>query len=99
MGDHARNASRCPLRQFMDHGGCDAATLAMRKRVIGDFDFAGLIRLGFEGTQTERPNLSFDALRRPKSAPALITRRVCHLEQNVGKSGTKLLPRDRKSVV
>jgi hypothetical protein len=77
----------------MDHGGCDAATLAMRKRVIGDLDFAGLIRLGFEGTQTDRLNLSFDALRRPKSAPALITRRVCHLDQNVGKSGTKFLPR------
>lgn len=74
-----------PASSIHGPSGCDAATLAMRKRVIGDRDFAETIRLGFEGTQTDGSNLSFDALRRPESAPALVPGRFCHLDQDLGK--------------
>jgi hypothetical protein len=91
VGDDGRNMLRSAHGQSACHGGSDAAALAMRERVAGDLDLAKMIWLGFEGAQTDRPNLLFNPLRGPKRTPAFSARGFGHLTEDSCNVRGKLL--------
>src|SRR4029077_20546410 len=93
VGDDERDVLQSSFGQFADHGGRDAAALAMRKREVGDLHLGQIARLRLEGTQTNSPNLTFEAFGCPKRAPALVPIRFGNLAQDFRDGSRKFLPR------